>query len=165
MHINLRRIGRVYLETATHAPNTTVRFSNTSNAPELLIVWDIIPGAETANPMWVALSQSAPFATTVTPQNLFPTDPGLPGVLSHGSLAAAIVPIWSVPAGGGFAPGFNRIWPFAVLPPGWSVDVQNDGAGGVAIGAAFFFEAILTDYFDLLYGSYERLTTGSGKLP
>lgn len=163
--INLRRCARAYVDAVNHAPNTTIRFTNNTASAELLLVWDIGAGIEISNPEFVAYSQGAPFATTVTAQTFVPQEPVLPGVVSHGSLPSAITPIWAIPAGSGIVSTLNRTNPFAVLLPGWSLDIQNDGAGAANIGLQIMWEAILPAYFDLIYGSYERLTTGSGALP
>lgn len=150
--VNLRRCARGRIVDSGEMTNTTIALTNNSSAAELLLVWQFVADTTADDPAQFSYQQIAPMDTSGVVQSVVPGDALPPGLLTSGDQPTAFTP--------DFAPAAfpnNDYWPatfpFAVLPPGWSLVLQPVGGGTGGISANFWWEAILSKYFDRMHSA------------
>lgn len=148
--VNLRRCARAAISDTGEATNTTIGLFNNSLGPELILVWQMGVNEVTIGIPQTSYQQVQPFGTVVPTVSVVPGDAPPPGILSSGDSAVLYTPDYypSIAAG---APGWPATFPFAVLQPGWSLITQIVGGGTGALSVCFFWEAILSKYFDRVH--------------
>lgn len=148
--VNLRRCARGYVKDAGESTNTTVALYNNSLGAELLLVWQLTGDTINSTTTQMSYQQIPPMGTVFPTQAVVPGDAPPPGILSAGDQPNAF-PFDT------FCQAFNEgfywpaTFPFAVLLPAWSLALQPGGGGVGSVGANFFWEAILPQYFDRMY--------------
>ncbi len=150
--VNLRRCARGYVTNSGAATNTTVSLYNNSSSAELLLIWQINNDSTSQAQMQWSYQQLAPFTTTFTPAAIVPGDAPPPGIISTGDLATEL-PFDTLLEGFQQGQYWPATFPFAVLLPGWALVGQPQGGGTGQIGANFFWEAILSKYFDRMHSA------------
>lgn len=132
---------------------------NDSRGPELLLVHAIEVSNTSGNdgPQGVGYF----YGSSGTSQANIPIFPGqaVPGVILFDDTTTIYTPdfyfgfnLVANPNLNQFENGWRHEYPFAILPPGWSLVVQNTIAGNVG-NAEFFWEAIEAERFEAMYGS------------
>ncbi len=150
--VNLRRCARALIADGGEDTNTTLALTNTSAAAELLLVWQFSLPQVSEDSTALSYQQIPPFATQATTVPIVPGDAAPPGILSSGDSPIIYTPDWN-PVSVSFPFLWPATFPFAVLLPGWSLVVQLAGGGTGEIQAAFWWEAILSKYFDRMHSA------------
>jgi hypothetical protein len=150
--VNLRRCARGRIADAGEDTNTTIALTNNSAAAELLLVWQFTPDATDAAAAQFSYQQIQPMANSGVVQSVVPGDALPPGLLTSGDQPTVFTPDFA-PAGFGIDAYWPATFPFAVLLPGWSLVLQTVGGGGGALAVNFWWEAILSQYFDRMHSA------------
>ncbi len=150
--VNLRRCVRGTIVDSGEDTNTTVALFNSSPAPELLLVWQYSDQSAEDQLGFSYQQGMLGLAPGGTIQQVMPTDGIPPGILVSGDQATAFNSDWLNPT-----IKVNSAWPatfpFAVLPPGWALVVQNPNNPTDSITISFYWEAILSEYFDRMHSA------------
>ena len=148
--VNLRRCARGMISDTGEATNTTVALTNNSLGPELILVWQTLTAQSSSEPGAVSYQRGLALTPGGIVQPVVPGDAPPPGVLSSGDLAVAFTPDWILPSAA-IAYQWPATFPFAVLQPGWSLVVQELLTPTGDMTVQFFWEAILSKYFDRVH--------------
>ena len=148
--VNLRRCARGLIADSGEATNTTVALTNNSLGPELILVWQVT--APISDGEFVGLSYQNKLQMTpggvIAP--LVPGDAVPPGILQSGDQASLFAADFWMPAAYP-APMWPATFPLAVLQPGWSLAVQTNAVDTAPLTVCFFWEGILSKYFDRVH--------------
>ncbi len=150
--VNLRRCARGLIYDSGEMTNTTIALFNNSAAAELLLVWQIGSAAgEVVTPQF-SYQQGLSLTPGGFTESVVPGDALPPGVLSSGDQPSAFPASWSLNT---VAPAYDwpATFPFAVLLPGWSLVAQPIDGGTDPIAISFWWEAILSEYFDRMHSA------------
>jgi hypothetical protein len=150
--VNLRRCARGRIVDSGEDTNTTIALTNNSAAAELLLVWQFAEDETDNNGGQFSYQQIQPMGSVGVVQSVVPGDAVPPGILTSGDQATLFTPDFApVPLeNGNYWPA---TFPFAVLLPGWSLVVQPVGGGTGGLGISFWWEAILSKYFDRMHSA------------
>lgn len=148
--VNLRRCARAASVDSGEANNTTFALYNNSLGPELILVWQINYYSAAGNPIQLSYQQMGPLGTVSSTVNVVPGDAPPPGILSSGDSLTVFSPDFFLGAVV-VTQGWPATFPLAVLLPGWSLVIQNQGGGVAENGVSVFWEGILSKYFDRVH--------------
>ncbi len=150
--VNLRRCARGYIADSGEANNTTLALTNNSAAAELLLVWQVLPGANFGSPAQVSYQQRiAGLSPAGNMEAIVPGDALPPGILQSGDQPTNFPGVTWDPAAQLYWPA---TFPFAVLLPGWSLVLQSAATAPTSgLDVNIFWEAILSEYFDRMHSA------------
>ncbi len=130
---------------------TTLYLYNNSTGPHVLVVRDIYPFSSNDNVCYFAYERGFSGSVTGTIVSLYPGEALPPGQLYYEDRASAISPDYQFPLTITGNPNpqlnWNHNFPFAVIPPGWSLVLQNGGTAD-GLGVAGFYEYVTIDQID-----------------
>lgn len=151
--LDLRRCARGHITNAGAATHTTAALTNNSNAAELILVWQVVYGLNFSGEEIFSYQQLPVMGTLGTSAPLVPGDAPPPGILSTGDQPAQFPFDWNM-SFATFAQYWPATFPFAVIPPGWSLVVQESGTPTNSIDLNFFWEAIRAPEFERWYAGH-----------
>jgi hypothetical protein len=148
--VNLRRCARGSNPEFFTANNAKVALYNNSLGPELILVWQFQILAIDAPPAQFHYQQGQPSGTNFLVEPIVPGDAPPPGLLIGYDDPAVIPGSWQEDNTSG-QPQWPATFPFAVLQPGWSLVVENVAVDAQGPIIQYFWEAILSKYFDRVH--------------
>lgn len=152
--INLRRAASARISSVGQINNTTWCLRNPPASVELLLVWNLGFNFAAISGDILYFSQqrlATPFVATATTFPVVPGEAAPPGQVGYFNSTTQFAPFWINQTGNNlpFWPGLS---PFTVLPPGWSLCIQDSTTATNVIDAEAWWEAMTPEEFEHQYG-------------